>query len=210
MYYGCPDCHRSLRFKYLHTGEWLPGLDVTPLVCPFCGTAIIHTEYPIEKMLKGRLRFRPYELIMMIPVVIGFYWAVTTGNHIFVLLGGGAALLLMAMIDGVIYGYVLGTSPRYTAVPSFSAPSISVSSRTHVDLYEMKPGQAFRVIKTLKDWKGDWVSVGERLTYVTRSFDTRGFQLLLFKEHKFRLHEEDDAYIVENLAEYLANAEPTV
>jgi len=73
----------------------------------------------------------------------------------------------------------------------------------------MQPGQAFRVIKALKDWKGDWVSVGERLTYVTKSFDSNGYHLLLFKEHKFRLHEENDADIVENLAEYLANAEPT-
>ena len=95
-------------------------------------------------------------------------------------------------------------------VPSFSAPLASFSARTRVDFYRMEPGQAFRVMKALKDWKGDWVPAGERLSYVTRSLDSKGYYLLLFKEHKFRLHEEDDAYIVENLAEYLANAEPAV
>jgi len=161
-------------------------------------------------MLRGRVGFRPYGLIATIPLIIGLYWALTTGNHIFILLGGGAGIFLMPVINGVIHRYILGTSPRYMPVPSFSPPSAGVSSRTRVDLYEMEPGQAFRVIKALKDWKGDWVSVGERLTYVTKSFDSNGYHLLLFKERKFRLHEENDACIVENLAEYLANAEPTV
>ena len=77
-----------------------------------------------------------------------------------------------------------------------------------VDIYTLKKGAAYVVIRGFTDYRGNVFSPGEVLTYVERHFlPYHGGHTIVFEERALYLQEVENRELIDSLAEYLSPAE---
>ncbi len=72
-------------------------------------------------------------------------------------------------------------------------------------MFDLSIGVSYRVAREFEDFEGSLIPQGQRLTFVSQSFDLEsGNFLLVFRERKLLLREEAGLHLIEHLPEYLS------
>lgn len=103
-----------------------------------------------------------------------------------------------------IAGFVIGLAVVAAICFGTSGLVVWLRDRKRMDVYGLRPGQRFQVVRAFQDHYGNAFEAGEQLTFKSRDYlPYHGGHTVVFEEKTMYLQDEDNAAILGNLAAYL-------